>query len=164
MSDSAHFFSISTDRGVNSSLHVHVSAAIQDQNKITQAPEKGKTNLRSICLPCNDLSKGELKEGDHGIQNPICQPLLIINRRLALNCLDWSIPVMNSKTNIILMKIYNTKLLQALGSHICCRKRQLYHIYILFCLITCAITQTTLTDDMYRMFCIKHRYQQNIYY
>lgn len=37
-------------------------------------------------LPFKSFGKSKFKEGDQGIQNPISEPLLVINGRLALNC------------------------------------------------------------------------------
>lgn len=53
----------------------------------------GESVKHKIRLPFNDFSKGELEECDHRIQNPVCEPLLIINRGLGLNCPNWGISV-----------------------------------------------------------------------
>ena len=51
-------------------------------------------------LPFNKFGKGELHKSDHGIQNPISEPLLIINRRLAFNSSDGCIPTRKPELTI----------------------------------------------------------------
>jgi len=60
-------------------------------------------------LPLNDFGKGELKESDHGIKNPVSKPLLIINMRFCLDCPNWGIsvqtqPKLSNYHNILLTK------------------------------------------------------------
>ena len=58
-------------------------------------------------LPFNDFCKSKLKQGDHGVENPISQPLLIIYRRLGLNCPDGSITAKIITINATISKILN---------------------------------------------------------
>jgi len=59
------------------STHIRLSKQENPQNNDSKAKAK---------LPFKSFGKSEFKEGDQGIQNPISEPLLVINRRLALNC------------------------------------------------------------------------------
>lgn len=49
-------------------------------------------------LPLNELRKCELKKCNHGIENPISKPLLIINGRFHFNCHNRCISAQKIKT------------------------------------------------------------------
>ena len=51
---------------------------------VTHIHTQSNLEKQQINLQFKDFSENELKECEHGIENPICKPLLIITTRLGL--------------------------------------------------------------------------------